>query len=136
MSSTSKGWLPGGLQECSFKYRLVTSAKEFQKLLSKLRLGADAYCDDGALAQTYHYRDAGVCLVCLKEGLALSDIEVFGLLVHEAVHVWQFHCEWIGEEKPGNETEAYAIQKIATELIKAYSKSSEIKNDNAQLPTA
>lgn len=129
----SKQWLPGALQECSFKYRLVTSEKEFRSLLNKYKLGADAYCDEGALAQTYFYRDAGLCLVCLKEGMILNCVDVYGLLVHEAVHVWQFHCEWIGEDKPGNETEAYAIQKLSVELMKAYNKG---KNDNAQLPAA
>lgn len=122
-------WLSGSLQECSFKYKLVTSQKEFQSLLNSLKIGADAYCDEGALAQTYYYRDSGVCLVCLKEGLSLPEVDVFGLLVHEAVHVWQFHCEYIGEDKPGNETEAYAIQKLAVELMRAYKKG---KNDNAQ----
>lgn len=125
-------WLSGSLQECSFKYKLITSQKEFQSLLNKLHIGADAYCDEGALAQTYYYRDAGVCLVCLKEGLSLSEVDVFGLLVHEAVHVWQFHCEYIGEDKPGNETEAYAIQKLSVELMRAYKKG---KNDNAQSQT-
>lgn len=41
-------------------------------------------------------------------------------IVHEAVHVWQFLCEAMGEEKPGIEMEAYGIQHIVQELLLAY----------------
>lgn len=44
------------------------------------------------------------------------------ILVHEAVHVWQWICKGIGEKEPGMECEAYAIQSISMELIEAYSK--------------
>ena len=62
-------------------------------------------------------------MICLKEDLLLSTEDIYCLLVHEAVHLWQAHCRWLGEDKPGEETEAYAIQKIAGELIKEYGKS-------------
>jgi hypothetical protein len=44
------------------------------------------------------------------------------LLVHEAVHVWQEMCQHVGDSNPSRETEAYAIQRISSELIAAYSK--------------
>lgn len=64
-----------------------------------------------------------VCLVCLGEGHEKrAPIEVAGLLVHEAVHVWQQYCAAIGETEPGAEQEAYGIQCIAQELMSEYAR--------------
>lgn len=46
--------------------------------------------------------------------------QVYGLIVHEAVHVWQRIVEHIGEHKPSDEFMAYGIQTIAQELMFAY----------------
>lgn len=53
-------------------------------------------------------------------GVNRSDVEITGLLVHEAMHVWQSILESIGEEKPGREMEAYAMQAITQELLQAF----------------
>ena len=65
-----------------------------------------------------------VCIVTLASWSEHSPIEVAGLLVHEAVHVWQRYCEHIGERVPGNEQEAYGIQAIAQELMQSFSEKS------------
>lgn len=44
----------------------------------------------------------------------------FGLLVHEATHVFQEWMRDIGEEKPSDEFMAYSIQHISTELMCSY----------------
>lgn len=49
-----------------------------------------------------------------------SPIVVAGLLVHEAVHIWQFHVHNIREESPGEEQEAYAVQWISQQLMWSY----------------
>jgi hypothetical protein len=49
---------------------------------------------------------------------------VAGLLVHEAVHVFQRYCEHIGERRPGAEQEAYGIQAIAQELMQSFAEQS------------
>ena len=66
-------------------------------------------CDSGGLA----------CVVCIDAEKAKDRplADVCGLLVHEAVHVWQSHAEDIGERHPGGEQEAYAIGMIAQALI-------------------
>lgn len=46
---------------------------------------------------------------------------IVGLIVHEAVHVFQHIVETIGEKSPSSEFEAYSIQFISQELITAYS---------------
>jgi hypothetical protein len=49
-----------------------------------------------------------------------SLLQVLALLTHEAVHIWQFYCESIGERYPGKEQEAYAVQTISQNLWDAY----------------
>lgn len=41
-------------------------------------------------------------------------------IIHESVHIWQGVCEYMQEEKAGNEVEAYGIAFIASTLIKEY----------------
>jgi hypothetical protein len=41
-------------------------------------------------------------------------------VIHEAVHVWQFICQYMQETNPGDETEAYTIEFIVKELLKHY----------------
>ena len=62
--------------------------------------------------------DSGMgAIVCLQGFEDRSRVEVHGLLIHEAVHIWQDWCEFYGERDPAKEQEAYAIQSIAQELI-------------------
>lgn len=79
----------------------------------------------GANATTHHYQNASgrpVCIVCLSGHEGRDPVEVAGMLVHEAVHVWQEYCHRIGERHPGDEQEAYAVQSIAQELMAEYAR--------------
>jgi hypothetical protein len=60
-------------------------------------------------------------LVCIDQKDRTS-IEVAGLLVHEAVHVWRRHARSIGENAPADEQEAYAIQSISQELMAEFAR--------------
>lgn len=60
------------------------------------------------------------CIVALYSAANCSPIEIAGLLVHEAVHVWQKFREDIGEKHPSSEFEAYSIQVISQQLMQAY----------------
>lgn len=74
-------------------------------------------------ATTHHLENKdgqAVCIVTLAPWAGRKPVEVAGLLVHEAVHVWQRYCERIGERNPGDEQEAYGIQAIAQELMQSF----------------
>jgi hypothetical protein len=59
-------------------------------------------------------------VVALSDTAGRTGIEIAGLLVHEAVHVWQWHHERIGEDAPSHEFEAYAVQIISQRLMWRY----------------
>jgi hypothetical protein len=61
------------------------------------------------------------CIVCVKPGERKDPTAIPGLLIHEAVHIWQHICIDLGEDRPSKEFEAYSIQAIAQRLIAAYS---------------
>lgn len=62
------------------------------------------------------------CIVAMRGVADKTPIEIAGLLVHEAVHVWQQYADEIGERQPGREQEAYAIQSIAQELMAEFAR--------------
>lgn len=63
-----------------------------------------------------------VIIVTVADGAERDALEVILTIVHEAVHVWQFVCQTIGENAPGIEMEAYGIEEISRGLIEAYCK--------------
>lgn len=74
-----------------------------------------------ATAHTFRNDKGLAVIVCLTSWYNANPIEVAGLLVHEAVHIWQEYAENIGEHHPGKEQEAYAIQAISQELMQSFS---------------
>jgi hypothetical protein len=52
------------------------------------------------------------------EGLAPSGLA--GLAAHEAAHAWQYACEVMGEDQPGDEVDAHALQFITGGLFQAF----------------
>ncbi len=60
------------------------------------------------------------CIVALQVTQENDPVEICGILVHEAVHVFQNYCETIGEKNPSSEFEAYSIQAISQRLMAEY----------------
>jgi hypothetical protein len=61
-------------------------------------------------------------LVTVHDGLEENHTveQIYDLLVHEAVHVWQYFRDHIGEKTPSVEFEAYTVQYISGELMRAF----------------
>ena len=114
---------------------LVTNQKQFDAALRHLKLkDCGEYCTAMGDATTHTYIDKSNRL-CVIVGLRSDKakkadfIEVVGLLVHEAVHVWQeIRSRLVYAIDPSRtggleaEFEAYAIQNIAQNLVEAYEK--------------
>lgn len=108
---------------------LVTSAAGFRRATRSF--GMD---DDGpwlakyeqACVHSYDTADGLVCIVALSLDACsrLEPIDIAALLAHEAVHVWQRVEEMMPGASLGREMEAYAVQNIAANLMRAYLKAS------------
>lgn len=77
----------------------------------------------GAAAQVDFYSGGALAIVQLGDTSERKLIEIYGLLLHEAVHVWQKVKKLMGEKEPSSEFEAYSIQAIAQDLFEMYEES-------------
>lgn len=76
-------------------------------------------------ARASYFRRPGkpvAVVVAMRDWQGRNPVEVAGLLVHEAVHIWQQYAEDMGEHAPGAEQEAYAVQSIAQELMAEFAR--------------
>ncbi len=78
---------------------------------------------EGAAAQVDFYSNGAYAVVQLGDTSERKLIEIYGLLLHEAVHVWQKVKKLMGEKEPSSEFEAYSIQAIAQDLFEMYEES-------------
>lgn len=69
---------------------------------------------------THLLRKDGIltCIVCVRKREDLERESLIGILVHEAVHVWQAIRDNMNEEAPSPEFEAYTVQHIAQWLVR------------------
>lgn len=108
---------------------LCTSEQAFHAVLRHCKVPRTDWAkwvSDGADATTHHLTNPEgglVCVVCINSTEKQTGIQIAAMLVHEAVHVWQAHCERIGEHKPSDEFEAYSVQAISQRLMLAYAES-------------
>ena len=112
-------------------YCLAQSEAEFHAALKHLKLPLHEYPRWGTSDATSHFltneKGGLCCIVALRNMKGRTPLEVYGLLVHEAVHIWQEYCDSIGEKKPSSEFEAYPIQWIAQQLIEQFMLASKKK---------
>ena len=98
-----------------------TSDKEaFYKELKRLKVLEDVeFIGEGANARTHYFTSKGDLTIIVTIDLTSNHPfdEVCGLLVHEAVHVFQQLLNYIGDSKTSNEIEAYHIGSIAQSMI-------------------
>ena len=106
---------------------LAMSQDEFDAALRRFKMPLGTpYLSSARADATAHFfdnqRGDSVAVVALGDTTGRSGVEIAGLLVHEAVHVWQEHCESIGETCPAREQAAYGVQSIAQELMAEYAR--------------
>lgn len=122
----NNGWQPVNIGFCPSK----KAWKKFFKEIPKQKgFEIPKYLTSFARTTCLDSESKGrICLVSLNEAISDTKDEVYGILVHEAVHVWQHVKEYIGEENPSSEFECYSIQYISQQLWEAYNKSKEMTN--------
>lgn len=106
---------------------LVLSEKALLKAMKECKISkSDAGSwmkteNANATVHTFEHEDGDLmCVVALDISSKPSLDSVIGLLVHEAVHIWQQFKRRIGEDSPSDEFEAYSIQTISQRLIASY----------------
>lgn len=107
------------------KYTLARNQLHMDLLFDDMD-DSDRFMSMGAGAQVDFYQDSSYAIVQIGDCTELTIIEIYGLLLHEAVHIWQRIKLRMGEEHPSKEFEAYSIQHIAQDLFYMY-EDSELK---------
>lgn len=130
MSEHKPKWLERDLIQGP-RLTLVLSQAEMDSLMRTLNHPLRPYLNPGAPATTTFFDSSNgdvVAVVGLNfaEALAHTGIEVAGILVHEAVHIWQEWCKSRGEDEPSIEFEAYSIQTISQRLMEEYRRRYEL----------
>ena len=118
-------WLDRRIAAPGPRLYLALSEAEYLKAMRQLKINnPPRWLNEGADATTHTLSNLGerACVVSLGSCMGRDPIEIAGLLVHEAVHVWQEYAEAIGERHPGVEQEAYAIQAISQELMAEFAR--------------
>ena len=119
-------WCDRALWQSRYYYGLCLSEKEFHREMKKMGVPNGEWprwVSPEANATTHflnHPDGAKAAIVCMGENPQLNGVQKAALLVHEAVHIWQEHCDDVGEKEPGQEAEAYAVQSISQRLMEAY----------------
>lgn len=111
-------------------YALCTNEKSFYKEMKRLKISKEIagsfIKNEWSHATVHHFEKKGkyMSIVCIDKKQAIKDKrspnEIVGLLIHEAVHIWQEIKLHIDENHPSAEFEAYSIQNIAQNLIGQY----------------
>jgi hypothetical protein len=106
------GWFP-------YSYAFCPSERAWKVATSKMSRGPSPYPESAGATSLLVRKDTGtpIAIVTVQDRTPRETIE---LLAHEAMHVWRDVRKQMGETKPSSELEAYAIQNILSELMKAY----------------
>lgn len=120
-------WLDRTLLTSPYYIGLCKTPAAFSRELRRMKVPQDEqpqFLLRGANATAHAFEKPGdgkLCaIVCIGEHKKRTRHEINGLLVHEAMHVWRWVREHIGEREPSMEFEAYAVQHISQALMEAY----------------
>ena len=104
------------------KYTLARNQLHMDLLFDDMN-ESDEFLSMGAGAQVDFYQDSAYAIVQIGDTSERTSVEIHGLLLHEAVHVWQRIKKRMGESNPSTEFEAYSIQRIALDLFSMFEES-------------
>lgn len=78
----------------------------------------DVWCNPGG-GRVHMYLDCEnpIAIVCLNHPEEPTVISIAGIIAHEATHIWQEHLRAMGEDSPGDEISAYAVQSLVVTLM-------------------
>lgn len=116
-------WLSRSVHTLALKYGLCTNEAAFHEELRRFKITqkVEPTLNPHSSACTHFLESLELNVVCalifMKLNPKHSREQHYSLLVHEAMHVWQRHLLLIGESKPSEEFEAYAIQAISQALM-------------------
>lgn len=121
-------WVKRDLVTSPLSIGLCQSEKDFKKELKRLKIPlheCDPWIPEDKDGKVWEFKQVNkchneCCIVCIRVNKKRTPTEIVGLIVHEAVHVWQAVKDLLGERYPSTEFEAYSIQAIAQRLILAY----------------
>lgn len=124
--SKRPAWCNRGMIESPFHTAVCLSEEAFHRALRTMgmpRKDWPSFILSKYADATVHMFDGDrshAALVCLRGWEGRDPIEIAGLLVHEATHMWQQYCEQIGESDPSREFEAYGIQALSQSLMQGF----------------
>ena len=105
-------------------FGVTNNPGNFKKELNRLGITQEVnFINPGfnAMAHRFINKDELNLIVTFKHIETNPEYMTYGLLVHEAVHVWRMLLDYIGDNcNDHDEIEAYHIQNIAQCLIKYY----------------
>lgn len=111
-----RGWMP-------YHYGFCPNERAWNAEMKRLALKEHVPYPaeyDGRCTPFENSKDHNACALVTIRPAAKTALMQVGMLAHEGVHVWQFMRSAIGEREPSIEFEAYSIQAITENLIKAY----------------
>lgn len=104
------------------RYTLVQSKQQMKEAGCKksdfLSMGCPAQVTFGTNKEGKNEAVVQLCDVTNK-----SRIAIYGLILHESVHIYQELKRLMGEKEVSSEFEAYSIQRIAQDLFWAFEES-------------
>lgn len=128
MKPTKPRWSTERILAAPIYWTVVTDERQFAPLISELYAPEEspdlrwfAGTDASGITHSYVSSTSGLrSVVCLRNLDDLDPVAVVSLIAHEAMHVWQFVREYLGETTPSHEFEAYSVQIILQQLLGEY----------------
>lgn len=123
-------WADSCILNSQLHYTVCTTERMFRQEMRNMGYSKEMIRDThwlagagGCVRKFDNAADDGrdILLVCLKP-IPDNPAQMVGLIVHEAVHVFQYILQALGEKEPSSEMEAYGIQAVFLNLMEEYSR--------------